>query len=414
MNRWEEQLKKYAALAVHIGVNVQQGQTLVVNAPLQAAPLVRLIASQAYEAGAKHVHAEWNDELLAHIKYKQAPMEAFSEYPMWRARGMEELAENGAAFISIYSPSPDLMKDVDPERIAAWTKASATALSKYRRLQMSHTVSWCVLSVATPEWAQKIFPDLAPQAAEDRLWDVIFETTRVHTDNPIAAWKAHNAKLARIVELLNGKRYKALEYTGPGTNLTVELPEGHLWLGGAKANAKGRLFNPNLPTEEVFTMPHKDRVNGVVRSTKPLNHAGQLIENFALTFKDGKVVEIAAEKGYDALDKLLQTDEGARRLGEVALVPHQSPISQSNLIFFNTLFDENASSHLALGQAYQVNLEGGAGLSEEAWSQAGGNSSLIHVDFMIGSGEIDIDGIAQDGTREPVMRQGNWALDVEA
>ncbi|ALS25281.1 MULTISPECIES: aminopeptidase [Paenibacillus] len=406
----KEQLEKYAALAVHVGVNVQKGQTLVVNAPLQAVELVRLIAVKAYEAGAKHVHVEWNDEQLAHIKYKLAPVEAFQEYPMWKAQGLTEMAENGAAFLSIYSPSPDLMKDVDPDRISAATKTNASALKTYKSYIMAHKVAWSLISIATDQWAQKVFPDLPADAAVEALWNRIFEATRVNLEDPIEAWKKHNAHLAQTVELLNNKRYKQLIYEAPGTNLTVDLPEKHVWLGGAKENAKGVWFNPNMPTEEVFTMPHKDGVNGVVRSTKPLNYAGQIIDGFSLTFKDGKVVDFSAETGYDALKRLLDTDDGAGRLGEIALVPHQSPISNANLIFYNTLFDENASSHLALGQAYQVNLQGGTGMSEKELSDNGANTSLVHVDFMIGSGDMNVDGLTPDGRREPLIRNGNWAV----
>lgn len=406
----QEQLEKYAALAVHVGVNVQKGQTLVVNAPLQAVELVRHIATKAYEAGAKHVHVEWNDERLAHIKYKLAPIEAFQEYPMWKAQGLTELAENGAAFLSIYSPSPDLMKDVDPDRIATATKTNATALQTYRGYIMAHKVAWSLISIATEEWAHKVFPGLPADAAVEALWNRIFEATRIDAENPIEAWTKHNAHLAQTVELLNNKRYKQLIYEGPGTNLTVDLPEKHVWLGGAKENAKGIWFNPNMPTEEVFTMPHKDGVNGEVRSTKPLNYGGQIIDGFSLTFKDGKVVDFSADQGYDTLKRLVETDDGAGRLGEIALVPHQSPISNSNLIFYNTLFDENASSHLAFGQAYQVNLQGGTEMDEKELADSGANKSLVHVDFMIGSGEMNVDGITPDGRREPLIRNGNWAL----
>ncbi|UUZ86090.1 aminopeptidase [Paenibacillus sp. P26] len=406
----QEQLEKYAALAVKTGVNVQQGQTLVVTAPIAAADLVRKVAEHAYKAGAKNVHVDWADEEVTRIKYLLAPKEAFSEYPMWRAKGWEEFAENGAAFLSIYSPNPDLLKGVEPDRIATANKTSATALNKYRSYLMAHTNSWSLISYATPEWAAKVFPDLSPESAVQKLWEHIFDATRIDTPDPIAAWKEHNARSLETVEPLNGKRYKQLQYEAPGTSLTVELPEQHLWLGGAKENAKGILFNPNMPTEEVFTMPHKDGVNGTVRSTKPLNYSGQIIDGFSLTFKDGKVVDFSADQGREALERSLNTDDGARSLGEVALVPHDSPISNANIIFYNTLFDENASSHLALGQAYQVNLSGGTEMKEEELVAHGVNKSLVHVDFMIGSPEMNIDGVRQDGTREPIFRGGNWAF----
>ncbi|MEV5030477.1 aminopeptidase [Paenibacillus sp. LPE1-1-1.1] len=406
----QQHLEKYAALAVKVGVNVQQGQTVVVMAPITAAPLVRLIASKAYEAGAKNVHVEYNDEELSLIKYKQAPDEAFSEYPMFRAKAWEDFVEQGAAFITIYSPNPDLLNDVDPNRVAAASKAASTALSGYRSSLMNHTNAWSLLSYATPGWAAKVFPDSSPEDAVQKLWERIIDATRIGLEDPIVAWKEHNAKLLQMVEVLNNKRYKQLQYEAPGTSLTVELPEGHIWLGGSKANAKGIFFNPNMPTEEVFTMPNKDGVNGTVRSTKPLNYNGQVINGFSLTFKDGKVIEHSAEQGYEALTHLLNTDDGARHLGEIALVPHDSPISNANVTFFNTLYDENASCHLALGQAYPVNLKGGTKMSPEELLAHGANRSLTHEDFMIGSPDMNIDGVTQDGKREPIFRNGNWAI----
>lgn len=413
MNELEQNLEKYAALAVSIGVNVQSGQTLVVNAPLDAAVLVRKIAKKAYEAGAKHVYVEWNDEDLTYIKYKHAPDEAFLEYPMWRAKGMEQLAEEGAAFLTIYSPNPDLLKDIDPKRIANFTKTASQALSNYRSALMADKNCWSLISVPTPAWAKKIFPDLTEEQAISKLWDVIFDVTRVSLADPIQAWQEHNDRLAKMVEYLNSKQYKQLIYEAPGTNLTVDLVDNHVWHGGAAVSENGVRFNPNIPTEEVFTMPHKDGVNGIVRNTKPLNYGGNLIDGFTLTFKDGKVVDFTAEKGYETLKHLLDTDEGARHLGEVALVPHQSPISTSNLIFYNTLFDENAACHLALGKAYPTNIKDGAAMSKEELAQHGVNDSLIHEDFMIGSAELNIDGVTKDGKREPIFRNGNWAFELE-
>lgn len=406
----KQQMEHYAELAVKIGVNVQKEQTVVVMAPIAAADLVRLIAQKAYEAGARNVHVEYNDEQLSLIKYTHAPDEAFTEFPMWRARAWEQFAEEGAAFIQIYSPNPDLLTGVDPERVAKASKTAAEAMNKYRSYLMSHKNAWTLISYATPEWAAKVFPGISEEEAVRKLWEQIFEAVRVDRDDPVLAWKEHNAKLLETVELLNRKRYKQLIYEAPGTSLTVELPEKHVWLGGAKANAKGVLFNPNMPTEEVFTMPARDGVSGQVRSTKPLNYRGQLIEGFSLTFRDGKVVDFSAERGQEALEKLLNTDEGARMLGEVALVPHDSPISNSNIVFYNTLFDENASCHLALGQAYPVNLQEGTAMDEEELLRNGANKSLVHEDFMIGSPELNIDGVTADGKRETIFRDGNWAI----
>ncbi|MGN7356617.1 aminopeptidase [Paenibacillus sp. SAF-054] len=406
----QQQLTNYAELAVKVGVNVQPGQTVVVMAPIAAADLVRLISLKAYEAGAHNVYVEYNDEQLSKIKYLHAPEEVISEYPQWRATAMEQYAESGAAFIQIYSPDPDLLNDVEPSRVATAAKTAATALNKYRSYLMAHKNAWTLLSYATPEWASKVFPGEEGDAALQKLWERIIDATRIDHDNPVSAWGVHNAKLGEMVQFLNEKSYKQLHYEATGTSLTIDLPDGHIWLGGAKYNASGVLFNPNIPTEEVYTLPSRDGVNGTVRSTKPLNYNGVVINHFSLTFKDGKVIDFSAEEGAEALQKLLDTDEGARRLGEVALVPHDSPISNSNVTFYNTLFDENASCHLALGQAYPVNLQGGKDMKAEELLGKGANQSLVHVDFMIGAADLSIDGITQDGRKEAIFRNGNWAF----
>ncbi|RKN71888.1 aminopeptidase [Paenibacillus ginsengarvi] len=408
----QRDLEKYAELAVRVGINVQPGQTLVVTAPLSAAELVRLIAEKAYEAGAKNVHVEYNDEQLTRIKYKLAPEEAFTEYPMFRAKGWEEFAENGAGFLSIYSPNPDLLEGIDPQRIATATKTAGIALQGWRNYTMAHRVAWSLISTPTPEWASKIFPDLPEGEAESRLWEMILQAVRVDRDDPVAAWKEHNARLAKTVDYLNAKQYKQLVYHAEGTDLTVDMPDRHVWHGGSTENEKGVTFNPNMPTEEVFTMPHKDGANGVVRSTRPLNYGGNLIDNFTLRFENGKVVDFTAEKGYDTLKLLLDSDEGARRLGELALVPNRSPISDTKLVFYNTLFDENASCHFALGRAYPTTIEGGTEMTKEQLTEHGANDSLVHVDFMMGGPDLSIDGITQDGRTEPIFRDGNWAIEL--
>lgn len=410
MSTFEQSLEKYAALAVHTGVSIQKGQTLLINAPLTAAEFVHKIARKAYGAGAKHVHVEWNDEQLTRIKYEDAPEEAFHEFPLWKARGLEEMAESGAAFLTIYAPNPELLKGIDPARISAANKASAVALEKYRSYLMADKACWSLISIPTAAWAEKVFPGLDTEEAMEKLWDVIFTIVRIDKDNPIKAWKEHNGSLERMVTYLNSKRYKQLVYEAPGTNLTIDLVDDHIWVGGGATSEGGVRFNPNMPTEEVFTMPHKDGANGTVRSTKPLNYAGNIIDNFTLTFEKGKIVEYSAETGYETLKHLLETDEGALRLGEVALVPHDSPISNSNLIFYNTLFDENASCHLALGRAYPTNIKGGTQMPEAELNERGANNSLVHVDFMIGSAELNIDGVTEDGKREAILRNGNWAI----
>jgi aminopeptidase len=410
MNNFNENLEKYADLAVRIGINVQKGQTLVINAPITAAEFVRAAAKKAYEAGAKNVHVEWADEQLAKIKYLNAPDEAFTEYPMWRAQGLEELAKAGAGFLSISGSNPDLFKGVDPERISTANKTASKALEGYRNYVMADKASWCVISVPTKEWAAKVFPRLSSEESVDKLWENIFKATRVDREDPVAAWKEHTDNLNKKLDYLNGKRFKKLHYKSSLTDLSVELPEKHIWAGGGSTVENGTYFVANMPTEEVFTMPRRNGVNGTVKSTKPLNYSGNLIDNFTLKFENGKVVDFSAEQGYETLKKLIETDEGSHFLGEAALVPHDSPISNTNIIFFNTLFDENASCHFALGKAYPTNLEGGAEMSNEELEKNGANMSLTHVDFMVGSPDLSIDGETTDGKLEPIFRNGNWAF----
>ncbi|MGG0185447.1 aminopeptidase [Bacillus rhizoplanae] len=407
---FEQTLEKYAALAVNVGVNIQPGQTLNIGAPIEAAPFVRLVTKKAYESGAKHVYVDWVDENLTRLKFDLAPEEAFSEFPAWKAHAREELAKEGAAFLSIYAENPDLLKGVDPKRIASANRAAGEAMKTVREYMMTDKVSWCVISVPTTEWAAKVFPDVPEEEQVAKLWDAIFQATRADLENPVQAWNEHNSNLHTKVNNLNDKHYKALYYKGPGTDLTIELPEKHLWVGAGSINEKDVPFMANIPTEEVFTMPLKTGVNGYVTSKKPLVYAGNVIDNFTLTFENGRIVDFKAEVGEETLKHLIESDEGSHFLGEVALVPHDSPISNTNILFYNTLFDENASCHLAIGNAYAFNLDGGKTMSKEELAENGANSSITHVDFMIGSAELDIDGITADGTHEPIFRKGNWAF----
>lgn len=408
MTNFTENLKKYAEVTVKIGLNIQKGQTLLVAAPLVAVDYVRAVAIAAYSAGAKNVHVEWSDEELTRIKYEQAPDEAFSEFPVWKAKGYEEMAKEGCAYLAIYASNPDLLKGINPDRISTANKTMAQHMKEFRNMTQSSQISWCVVSVPTKEWAAKVFPKAPQEDQVDALWEAIFTCTRSNLDHPVKAWEEHSSNLLRRVQYLNEKKYKKLHYRAPGTDLTIELPEKHVWVGGGGKNAKGISFTPNIPTEEVFTTPKKDGVNGVVTSTMPLIYSGNVINEFSLTFKDGKIVEFSAEEGYETLKRLIETDEGASFLGEVALVPHSSPIAQSNTVFYNTLFDENASNHLAIGSAYPICIENGTKMSQEELSNNGSNTSLVHVDFMIGSEQMDIDAITTDGEVEPLFRNGNW------
>ncbi len=410
MTEFQQNLEKYAELAVKVGVNVQKDQTLVINTSLDSAEFVRLVVKKAYEAGAYNVVVNWSDDIVSRTKYELAPDEAFHEYPEWRAKETEALAENGAAFMSIVSSSPDLLKGINPERIANFQKAAGKALKTYRRYIQSDKVSWTVIAAPSQSWAAKVFPNESAETATQKLWDAIFKATRSDLDNPVEAWKKHDETLHEKVNYLNEKRYKKLHYKAPGTDLTVELPDKHVWVGAGSVNEKGHEFMANMPTEEVFTVPHKTGVNGTVSSTKPLSYGGNLIDNFTITFENGRIVDVKAEEGEEILKRLVETDEGSHYLGEVALVPHNSPISQSNILFYNTLFDENASNHFAIGSAYAFCIEGGKQMTSEELAENGLNESITHVDFMVGSAEMDIDGITEDGTAEPIFRKGDWAF----
>jgi aminopeptidase len=365
---------------------------------------------RAYEIGAKNVHVEWADEEVTRLKYELAPSEAFLEFPMWRAKGFEEMAENNAAYLYIQASNPDLLAGIDPQRIQDANKTASTAMHKFNQYMMSDKISWSVVAYPSETWANKVFPSLPAEERVNALWSAIFRATRIDRDDPVEAWKEHANHLESKAKRLNERKYKALRYRAPGTDLTVELPERQLWVAAGSRNEKGTPFMPNLPTEEVFTAPLKTGVNGTLRSTKPLSYAGNLIENFSFTFQDGKIVKVTAEKGLETLQRLIETDEGSHYLGEVALVPHRSPISDSNLVFYSTLFDENASNHFAIGKAYPFCLEGGKEMSQEELAAQGLNDSLTHVDFMVGSGEMDIDGVLESGETEPVFRKGNWAF----
>ncbi|WP_151736391.1 aminopeptidase ['Paenibacillus yunnanensis' Narsing Rao et al. 2020] len=410
MTHFETQLDQYAELAVKIGINIQPQQTLVISAPIAAAEFVRLITAKAYAAGASLVKVNWSDESITRQMFLNAAPEVLTTAPTWFAGEMTELAENGAAFLSVVAEDPDALKGIDPGRIAAYQKTRGAALTKYREYQMSDKVSWSVIAIPTQAWADKVFPDLPAEQRVDQLWEAIFHTVRLDSADPVAAWQTHLDTLEAKSDVLNKKQYKTLHYIAPGTDLTIDLPENHHWAQGDSINAKGHTFVANMPTEEVFTAPLKTGVNGTVHSTKPLSYGGNIIDDFSITFENGRITSVTAAKGQDSLEYLISLDEGAKYLGEVALVPHKSPISESGILYFNTLFDENASNHLAIGMAYAFCLQGGKDLNQEEQAARGLNQSVTHVDFMIGSADMDIYGILPDGTREPVFLKGNWAF----
>jgi len=407
---FDDKLTNYAALIAHVGLNLQPGQQLMITAPLEAAPLVRKVTEAAYKLGVRYIHPFFEDDEVTRLRFEHAPRDSFGTFPEWLARGMLELLQDRGARLRIAGSDPDLLKDGDPELIATAQRAAQAALKPVSDLVMRDAVNWCVVAVPTPAWAAKVFPDVPEGARLERLWEAVFRAVRADREDAAARWREHVQALEARRAHLNARRYQALTYRAPGTNLRVGLPDGHLWMGGASPTLSGVTFVANLPTEEVFTAPHRARVDGTVRSSKPLSYGGRLIEDFSLTFKAGRVVAAEAARNEATLHKLLETDEGATRLGEVALVPHSSPISQSRLLFYNTLFDENAASHLALGRAYRFCVEGGTKLGGEAAAAAGLNDSLAHVDFMVGSAEMDVDGVHGDGRAEPVMRAGEWAF----
>ncbi len=402
-------LEKLAEVAVKVGLRLQEGQDLVMTAPLAALPLVRLITKHAYMAGAGIVTTFYADEETTLARYAHAPDESFDRASAWLYGGMAKAFEGGAARLAIAGDNPMLLAGQDPAKVARANKANSIAYKPALEHISNFDINWNICSYPNPSWAKLVFPDLPIAEAVGRLAEAIFAASRVNEADPVAAWAAHNAELRKRSSWLNGERFSALHFTGPGTDLTVGLADGHEWHGGASTAKNGVTCNPNIPTEEVFTTPHALRVDGQVSSTKPLSHQGTLIDNIQVRFEGGRIVEAKASKGQEVLLKVLDTDEGARRLGEVALVPHSSPISASGILFYNTLFDENASCHIALGQCYSKCFLDGASLTPDQIKAQGGNSSLIHIDWMIGSDKVDIDGIRADGAKVPVMRKGEWA-----
>lgn len=410
LENFNENLKKYARLIAETGVNVQDNHTVVLQISVDQAPLARLITEEAYRLGAAEVIVQWSDETIQREFLAHAATDRIENVPQYKIDQTDDWIAKGASRINVVSSNPDALAGVDAQRVAAFQAANGKALVNLRKATQANKVSWTVVAAASEGWAAKVFPELATSEEQvDALWNEIFKTTRIYEENPVIAWNIHDKKLQEKAAELNEQQFTALHYTAPGTDLTIGLPKNHLWEGAGSYNARGEEFMANMPTEEVFTAPDSRRVDGYVSSTKPLSYAGTIISGMKFTFKDGKVVDFSAEQGEEALKNLLAIDEGAKHLGEVALVPDPSPISQSGLIFYNTLFDENASNHLAFGSAYAFNLQGGTEMSEEELAEAGLNRSQTHVDFMVGSDKMNIDGIKEDGTIVPVFRNGDWA-----
>lgn len=408
----QRMLRKYAKLAVCVGANVRKNQPLLVSASVETKDFVRLIVEEAYKAGASLVSVRWLDQQVSHTTFKYATVETLTEVPDYLVQQMRYYVDKGFAAISISAETPGLMADIDPMKLQQAGMATGKALKFYSEHMMGNRTQWCVISVPTEGWAKKVFPNERASKAVDKLWDAILTAVRVTKDNdPVKEWKAHNEILHKHNEMLNNYNFKALKFkNGLGTDLTVGLVKNHVWAGGNEKSTKGVIFNPNLPTEESFSMPEKKGVNGKVVATKPLNYNGALIEDFWIEFKDGKAVNFDARTSKDALSTLINYDEGSCYLGEVALISHDSPISNSNILFFNTLFDENASCHLALGRAYPMNVKGGTSMTQEQLDAAGANNSMTHNDFMFGSADMSIVGITQEGKEVIVFKNGNFVF----
>jgi aminopeptidase len=414
----QELLRKYAEAIVKVGLHLRAGQRLVITnatargVPPAARPLVHEVAKAAYAAGARYVDVIWGDEEMLRIRLQNAPADSFDEYPTWHVYGIMDFIKKGDALLSIYANDPDVYNNMDSERVGAMQKAH---LHNYQDISLNvsrNAINWCVVGASAPAWAKKIFPDLPEAEAVDKLWQAIFETTRASQPDPVAAWQEHIQNLRKRADFMQAKKFSALHYKSENTDFTLGLPRGHKWISAQSLAENGVVFTANMPTEEIFTLPDRTRADGTVSATFPLSYGGSLIEDFSVTFENGRVVKVSAKRNEAILQKLVNTDEGSTRLGEVALVPASSPIATRGHLFYNTLYDENASCHIAIGRAYRFTLTGGEELTEEEFNAAGGNTSLTHVDFMIGSPEMDIDGITENGSHEPVMRNGEWAFDI--
>ncbi|MGF3067088.1 aminopeptidase [Facklamia sp. P12945] len=411
LKNFDQLLEKYANLIVNKGIAVSKEDYILIFADLDQAPLVRLVTEAAYKAGAKFVKVNWADDTLTRLHFTHQSEETLTDIPQFIIDEGNYFVEKRAKRISLRSSDPNVLKGIDPAKINAANRASSQAMKDVRIATQSNLVSWLVVAGAGKEWAALVFPELKTSEEQvDALWDQIFKTTRIYEEDPIKAWDEHEERLSEKARFLNEQQFDQLHYTGPGTDFTVGLPKNHVWESAGSLNEKGEVFIANMPTEEVFTAPDSRRAEGYISSSKPLAYGGTIIDEMKFTFKDGKVTEVSAKEGEETLRQLVEENEGSDSLGEVALVPHQSPISQSGIIFFNTLFDENASNHIALGQAYATSVKNGAKMSQKELEEVGLNRSNVHVDFMVGNAEMNVDGISVDGTVTPIFRKGEWAF----
>lgn len=412
MPSFEDKLREYARLLVDVGINLEKGQTLVINCQVDQAHMARLCADAAYERGAREVVLNWTDDYLTRAKFLHGDDAIFDECPEWRVRFLTDYARQGAGRLSLASGNPENMKGVDPDRLQRSSRASAEPLKEYMRLAMASAMPWCVGALASPSWAKVVFPDLPEKEAVEALWEKIFTAVRVKGDGTaVQAWKDHDARLQKHAEKLNEYRFDRLHYYNSlGTDYTVGLCKDHVWCAGGEKTPQGQYFVANMPTEEVFTAPDRMRGEGVLCASMPLCMSGHIIKDIRFEIHEGKIVKATASTGEDVLQRAITLDEGACRFGEVALVPYDSPIRQAETLFYNTLFDENAACHFAFGEAYPSCVVGATEWEEEKQKEHGLNMSSTHVDFMVGTADLSIDGIQADGTTIPVFRNGNFVF----
>lgn len=418
-SEFEKNLEKYAELIVKVGLNLQKGQRLLIGTPavarngvsIELAPLVRIIVRKAYQSGAKLVEVMWEDDQTRLFRYQYAPKDSFEEYPTWRTDGAFNFAKESDAMLFIAARDPDLLSDIDSNLILTSTKSYLNHMKPANDIRRKGLVNWSAIAAPLDGWADKIFPDIPRNERKAKFWDTIFEICRVTQEDPVLAWQKHINQLLTRASYLNDKQFTALHFRAEGTDLTIGLPRAHIWKS-AHFTTQGGISNVvNIPTEEIFTTPHKDTAEGTVSATKPLVSA-VTVEDLVLIFSKGKVVDVSASKGEEYMRNYIKTDEGASRLGEVSFVPHSSPISQSGLLFYNILIDENASCHIALGSGIRTCLKDGVNMTDDEFSTIGGNSSMLHLDFMIGSEKMNVDGIMEDGSTDPIMRNGEWNFKV--
>ncbi|AOY75849.1 aminopeptidase [Clostridium formicaceticum] len=412
MSNFDHKLEKYAELAIKVGINLKEKEGLLIGGNTETLPLARLVMKKAYEAGAKHVEFQLSDDEMSLIRFKYGKDYVFDNFPQWKVDSLEAMYKDNYHHLFISAPDPELLKDIDSDLVARSQKSASLAASPIMKYRMTGITKWSIIAMPSAAWAKSVFPDLEEKAAMENLWKKIFEATRIDQEDPIKAWQIHDSNLKKYRNFLNEKQFEKLVFQSPGTDLEVYLADDHFWMGGSKESENGDPFVANIPTEEVFTTPHYLKVNGTLKATKPLSLNGKLVDDFGFTFKDGKVVDFYAEKGYEVLAKLMENDEGAKYLGEVALVENNSPISNTGILFNNTLFDENASVHFALGRAYPYTMKNGSEMTQEELTAKGANFSLIHVDFMVGGTELNITAYEKNGNKVELFRNGNWDLSL--